>query len=848
MSIPTSLPAKSRHGQIRELFRSAAGIVLLALVSLTPLGTGCSSPEERALYHIERGREFAAVGKDAAAIIEFRTAFSFDSQSLTALTELANTAEKKENRHDFRFYLRQMLTIDPNDDASAIRLAISLRDDDPLQARKLIYTAVAHDPLNAANQLVLSKVELSFKRIDEALSIVKRAIELDPTDPDAHWHLGIVYEVMLRQDMLEGKLIDEALRSNAVDAFDQFIEAGGQPEWNARFEQARILATGPHNLEKALTSARLALASARKTNEDAPKLATARHLASLARVQQNLDAHAEAVDALLEITPRDFRAWKQLAGLREASGKSADAVYQQLIALFPNDPEVHILFARHLGRTQGYMKATGYFNKQIDRGIDPPRMLSGLRSYQTTKYRHANARSTLVRLQRDFPDSPWTELELARKLALEAKTLPAIAALESLLRDKEISEAFEMLAKLERFHQRKRKAVLSARKAVETKGYYEPGLHRLYAETLFEVGKFAKHLTALGEIEQYGELTSKQNLLKAKSLYETGKGEKGRAALLELVQDPTTSTEATLEYVRRELGHPKQQRRIRKLLAAAMANDPKNRELVAMQIYLNLEAGQQERAFRMLEGLAIAKYPPDLQALRAHLRATRGDLAGALKDANLALRADPLLPKLIDFALYLYSQDDQMGPHLARIEHWIEQMRVELGVEWLVNSRRIARLHLLRSHMLRFEGRHAEALEILESALANHEYTIDIRIAHANLVALTADDLDRAIEIASQIVDRHGANPLALNALGFAYLRADKPFQALEFLRLANQKSVSPNPRLLFHESIALRLLGHKAEALELIDETLALDPSFPQAAEERQSLLSAINGEAQDS
>ena len=93
----------------------AAGIVLLALVSLTPLGTGCSSPEERALYHIERGREFAAVGKDAAAIIEFRTAFSFDSQSLTALTELANTAEKKENRHDFRFYLRQMLTIDPND-------------------------------------------------------------------------------------------------------------------------------------------------------------------------------------------------------------------------------------------------------------------------------------------------------------------------------------------------------------------------------------------------------------------------------------------------------------------------------------------------------------------------------------------------------------------------------------------------------------------------------------------------------------------------------------------------------------------------------------------------------------
>ena len=839
---------KREGGHPRELFRSATGIVLLALVSLVSLGAGCSSPEERALHHIERGREFAAAGKDAAAIIEFRTAFGFDSQSLGALKELADSAEKNKRLHDFRFYLRQMLTIDPDNDEIAIRLAIELRDDDPLQARKLIYAAVAHDPLNAANQLVLSKIELSFKQIDEALKIVERAIELDPGDPDAHWHLGIVYEAMLRQDMLDGKPVDEALRSNAVDAFEQFIAAGGQPEWNARFEQARILSTGPHNLEKALTSARLALASARKTNEDSAKLATARHLANLARVQQNFDAHAEAIGVLVEITPRDFRAWKQLAGLREAAGKSPDAVYEQLIALFPDDPEVHILFARHLGRTRGYMQATGYFNEQIELGIDPPRMLSGLRSYQTTKYRHANAKSTLVRLQRDFPDSPWTELELARKLALAAETLPAIAALESLLRDTKISEAFEMLAKLERFHQRKRKAMLSARKAVDTRGYYAPGLHRLYAETLFEIGMFSKHLTALEEIERYGELTSEQNLLKAKSLYETGEGEKGRAVLLELVKDPTTSIEATLEFARREIGKPKQQRRIHKLLAAATAKDPNNRELIAMQIYQNLEAGRQEMAFRMLEALAIAKYPPNLQALRAHLRASRGDLAGARKDANLALRADPTLPKLIDFALYVYSKDDRMEPHLKRIERWIEQMRVELGVEWLVNSRRIARLHLLRSHMLRFEERNTEALEVLEHALANHEYTIDIRIAHANLTALTADDLDRAIEIASKIVERHGANPLALNALGFAYLRADKPFQALEFLRLANRKSASPNPRLLFHESIALRSLGHEAKALELIDATLALDPSFPEAAEERQSLISAMNGEAQDS
>ena len=51
------------------------------MIFLIPVGAGCSSPEDRAAYHLERGREFAAEGKSSAAQIEFLSVLSFDPDS-----------------------------------------------------------------------------------------------------------------------------------------------------------------------------------------------------------------------------------------------------------------------------------------------------------------------------------------------------------------------------------------------------------------------------------------------------------------------------------------------------------------------------------------------------------------------------------------------------------------------------------------------------------------------------------------------------------------------------------------------------------------------------------------------
>lgn len=826
----------------------AGALAALLLTFLIPIGTGCSSPEQRAAYHLERGREFAAQGKNSAARIEFLSVLNFDSSNLAANLELANFAEAERNRHDAKFYLREALRSDPEDNDITIRLATLLRDDEPWRARQLLMMAVARDPQDATGHLGLSHIELSIGRPEQALAIVERAIELDPGVPGAYWQLGIVYEALLQQTTARKLPIDETVRRAAVDAFEDFVTNGGEPAWKAHIEQARILSTGSHNQAKALAAARRALDSARNAEGDQPKLIAAQHLANVARVQNDRVAFAESIEARLEVTPRDFRAWRQLAEMREASGGSAEAVYQDLFALFPDDPEVHIIYARYTGSTKGAWAAIRYFEKQIERGVNGAQLLSALRSYQLIYRLEPQAEDSLSTLVEQYPDDPWTQLELAKKSAAQGLSLAAIASLEALVQSDEIPEAFEVLARLERFHHRPKRAIRAARRAVETTSYYETRLHRLLAETLLESGHYVEYLKTLETIARYDDLSSEQQLMKARALYLTGNGSEGREILLKQIEDPTTRVAATIEFASREVRDPKQQQLIRKLLRTAMMSHPKDHELIVTMIDVNVQSGRSDVALRMLDELVVTEYPANVRYLRARLRAEHGNPAGALSDLDLALRADPLLPGAIDFALVQYSKDRDIDRHIDKIASWIRALRRASLVDWLTNSRRIAQLHLLHSRLLQLDGRPAEALAVLEAAISNHEYTIDTRIDLAYLLALTETDLERAIEIATEITGKQNTNPRALDTLGFAYLRDEKLIEALENFILANRLAETPNPLFQFHESVTLRELGREREALEMIEGVLALDPSFPQAAEVRQSLRSSIAAESRPS
>ncbi|MDP6977471.1 MAG: tetratricopeptide repeat protein [Myxococcota bacterium] len=819
--------------------RLATAAVLAAIVVAS--GGGCSSDESRAAYHNARAQAFLEEGNLAAADIEFRAVLSVAPDNVEANLALADMAETSGRADHARFYLREILNVDPYHSEVAVRLATLLRDDWPLEARQLLLRTIQHNERDAAAHIGLSQLEVWSGRHDEALTRAQTAIDIDASLPGGYWQLGIVYQAMMKHALEAGEAIDEAVRAAGVAAFEDFVVAGGQPEWKARLEQAEILSAGSHNRVQALEAARRALEVARLADGDGPKLAAAAHLARASRSQRDRGAYAEAIETVLEVHPRDFRSWRNLAELRAASGGSAEEVYERLLLLFPDDPEAHILYSKHIGATKGVRAALRYFDEQIAAGVDPPQLLSALRSYQVAYRLWNHAGRTLERMQLEYLGNPWTRLEEAKKSAEDGLSLAAIATLEEVVAEEEIVEALDMLAKLERFHGRPKRALRNIERAVELEPYYDPLLHQTLAEVRFEAGDFGGFIEAVDKIAQHDELSPQQELDRARALYAVGERGEGREALLALASGGEVSADATVDFIRYEGNNPKEMGRARRLLLAAIAREPDNRELVTARIELNLRSNRSDKALEILETLDIAGYPSNIRYLRARLRADVGNMQGAIADIDLTLRADPTLQGVADFALLVYARDADPEQHLKKLWRWIHAMRARPQGDWLTNSRRIAALQLLRSRLMHFTDRNDEAILILENAIGHYEYTGESRIDLAYLLTLSGRDPERAITIASEVVAKREDHPRALDALGFAYLTTEQPVDALENIRHAIRISRTPNALFHYHESLALRELGREPEALKAIQKVLGMDPNYPEAAELRRALESSI-------
>ena len=761
---------------------------------------------------------------------------------------MANLAEAEGKQKDAIFYLQEALSTDETNSELILRLATLLRDEEPWRARRLLMSVVARDPKDAVAYLGLSQVELSMGQHQQALNSVKRSISLDDSIPGSYWQLGILYESLIDQATKTSFTFDGDLRASAVRAFDDFVAHGGQPEWKARLEQARVLATGKRNRTEAMAAARRALEIARQAEGDFPKLQAARHLSSVARATRDRKAYADATEAVLEVTPRDFHAWKNLAELRAASGGSAEKVYQDLLALYPGDADAHSLYARHIGLTKGYLNAVRYYEQIVEESAEPARILSYLVSYQVAYRMAPHANRTLARMETEFPDDPWTQLEQAKKQATDGYSKAAIEALKAVVAEYEISEAYEALARLTSFYRGSIRAADYARRAVDLKGFYEIKLHRLLAETLFDARKFADHLETIEVIERYEDLTHEQLISKASSLYETDEAGKSRQILLTAVNDPEAQIAATLMFVAHEAGNRKQGHLARKLVIAALEHHPDNQDLLLAHADVNMRMGRPDLALDVLNQFDIIKFPAHIRFARAKLRAEEGDLSGAFPDLSHALRADPSVPGLLDFAVLMYSRKGVAGKQDSRISEWIEGIRADTTNQWLSNSRKIAHLQLLRSRILHTNNKNESAIQILEQAISDFEFTADTRIDLAYLLAITEQDVNRAIAIAEDVVDPENPDPRALDALGFAYLSAEQPMAALQNFRLANRAADNRVALFLYHQSMVLAQLGREAEALRAIDQALAVDPTYSNAVKLRQSLVTKNDKEAKPS
>src|SRR5262245_35785413 len=129
------------------MIRSLTALLRFAVLALVLLqAPGCSSPEERAQSHYERGTKLLAQNEHVKASIEFKNALQLKKDLVGAWRGLAQIEERNQNWEGLFAILRTITDLDKNDVDARLRLA---------------------------------RLMLMANQLDQALQVVNAAAELD---------------------------------------------------------------------------------------------------------------------------------------------------------------------------------------------------------------------------------------------------------------------------------------------------------------------------------------------------------------------------------------------------------------------------------------------------------------------------------------------------------------------------------------------------------------------------------------------------------------------------------------------------------------------------------------------
>src|SRR5262245_50627252 len=135
------------------MLRSTLAALRLALLAVLLLqAPGCSSPEDRAQNHYERGMKLLAQNEHVKASIEFKNALKLKKDLVGAWRGLAQIEERNQNWDAVYAILRTIVELDKNDVNTRVRLA---------------------------------RLMLMANQLDQALQTANAAMELDSRDVSA---------------------------------------------------------------------------------------------------------------------------------------------------------------------------------------------------------------------------------------------------------------------------------------------------------------------------------------------------------------------------------------------------------------------------------------------------------------------------------------------------------------------------------------------------------------------------------------------------------------------------------------------------------------------------------------
>ena len=165
---------------------AAPALLLLAIA-------GCSSPEDRARSHYERGMELLSKHESAKASVELRNAVKLKRDMVDAWRAMAQIDETNRDWPHVIADLRTIVELVPHDASSRLRLGrLLLLAEVPDEALRLANAGLEIDNNNADLHALKAATKIKLLDRTEAVREAQDALQLDPTNTNALMVLAIV--------------------------------------------------------------------------------------------------------------------------------------------------------------------------------------------------------------------------------------------------------------------------------------------------------------------------------------------------------------------------------------------------------------------------------------------------------------------------------------------------------------------------------------------------------------------------------------------------------------------------------------------------------------------------------
>lgn len=808
--------------QANRCRRSAAAFAICMLVA-------CSSPEERFAEHVERAERLEEAGEIENAILEYRGALKIDPKSPDANEQLGHLL-LRQGALSATYYLSEAIRLDPDKIDLAVRLAqVLLIIGQTDRAEEVIDGAFATHPEAAAIHAVRAELLLHRKDPERALAAARKATELDPEDPTAWHQLGRVHQARIHMAQLNNERPKQVIYKEALAAFERADELSGG-HVSARVERARLLGARVKTRNQARNAFADAIELAKEQGNDDEHFFAADAAKKYAVKMKRKRMEMWALREMLAADNSRLDLWQELA--RESDGankKWSRVIYDLLLKQRPDDVGAHLMFTSYLASEGQVNSSIKHLQEVIERDLGSPLPWEQLIRLHILRGRIANARATFVQMSDEFPDDPVTRRTEARIALAEGRTGDAAKIMRAVAAQSENFETQRLLALTEYRNGNLRNASAAIDRALVLRGNVAPEAMQLKARIHHDLEEWPAVLRVLRRTRASGHSPSDAEMLMgARALYGIDQPQRGAGMLEQILAGENPPAAAAVEYARRESGaHPKQ---AAAHLAAALAREPGNSEVLEELVEMDLQTGQLQAALYRLNAVVDSgRARPKMLLLRARVFTKLGELDRAEADVLRASEANPSLPGGADLLYAIYEAQGRLDEARASFE--------EAEAAGVLHSG--ARLLLSRIYLRQGETERARVM--LEKVLRDDPKAIGAKRDLAYLLAEKSLDLDRALTLAEEARRSTPTDPNAAHTVGLVYLRKGFHEAALQqFLRALELNERRPSgiePTLRYHLGLTLDALHRSTEAADAFEKALAIDSDFPDAADARRRL-----------